>query len=181
MLNCKKTRLRVEEQHTSHHKNTLILALGVPGEHKFPTCPNSGSDWPGSYLLSVESKLIHVIALSPWACENSKTERPVSKSHTFITCKQKEQVLLSRFLRSCVKRRRQYPIITQGGGKEVRLHKKDNYRFWSCSTLRQTAASLPGKIHCTPLCYIRFLGSKKGTVLNTILELRVKDFQESYQ
>ena len=38
------------------------------------------------YLLSVESKLIHVTAFSPCACENSNTERPVSKSHTFITC-----------------------------------------------------------------------------------------------
>lgn len=40
-----------------------------------------------SRLLSVESKLMHVTAWSPWAWEKSNTERPVSKSQTFTTCK----------------------------------------------------------------------------------------------
>ena len=38
-----------------------------------------------AYLLSVESKLIQVTAWSPWACENSNTDLPVSTSHTLIT------------------------------------------------------------------------------------------------
>lgn len=36
-------------------------------------------------LLSVESKLMHVTAWSPCACENSNTDRPVSKSQTLTT------------------------------------------------------------------------------------------------
>ena len=48
------------------------------------------------YLLSVESKLIQVTAWSPWACENSNTDLPVSTSHTLITCNT-EPIIIDNF------------------------------------------------------------------------------------
>lgn len=53
-----------------------------------------------SRLLSVESKLMHVTAWSPWAWEKSNTERPVSKSQTFTTCKKVKHVRIS-LVRKC--------------------------------------------------------------------------------
>ena len=47
-------------------------------------------------LLSVESKLMHVTAWSPCACENSNTDRPVSKSQTLTTWGEKTLVKARR-------------------------------------------------------------------------------------
>lgn len=66
-----------------------------------------------SHLLSVESKLIQVTAWSPWAWENSNTERPVSKSHTFITCKRVKQV---RFISKRMILWQQFAAYTRGLG-----------------------------------------------------------------